>query len=127
MDNHTHHEEIIQGFYKQFKTVFDNSGQAMYIYLDDVHKLCNKKFAELLGYDSAQEWASGDKSFTMEFVDEKSRHTLVNAYSAAMEKVIGSAFPVTWKTKTGKKVNSQVILVPVEHEKHLLALHFVQT
>jgi hypothetical protein len=32
------------------KQVLDKSGQAIYLYLDDSHKVCNKKFADMLGY-----------------------------------------------------------------------------
>lgn len=127
MTTHEHHEELLKGFYKEFGWIFKNSEQAMYLYLDDAHKLCNKKFAAMLGYKSAQEWAKVSGSFIGAFVDEKSQHTLINAYRNAMEKVIGSAIDVTWKTKSSRKINSKVILVPVAHKGHLMALHFISS
>ena len=119
------HGQMIRGFYKEFKSIFDNSSQAIYLYLDDSHKLCNKKFASLLGYNSPKEWAAVDYSFTGAFVDPKSQHALINAYSNAMGKSIGSAISVTWLKKDDKKVNTKVILVPVAYKGHLMALHFV--
>lgn len=50
-----HHEELANGFYNQLKQIFDSSEQAIYLYLDDNHKVCNKKFASLLGYNSPEE------------------------------------------------------------------------
>ena len=58
MDEQKHHEELIKGHPQRTKTDFgDESPQAIYIYLDDTHKVCNKKFADLLGYSSPAEWA----------------------------------------------------------------------
>lgn len=43
-----HHEELVSGLADQMKQILDSSEQSMYIYLDDVYKMCNSKFAELL-------------------------------------------------------------------------------
>ena len=50
-----HHEELIIGISTQMKNILDSSQQSIYIYLDDIHKVCNEKFATLLGYHSAEE------------------------------------------------------------------------
>lgn len=125
MSLHKHHEEIIKGVSEQFKEILDSSAQAIYIYLDDSHKLCNKRFAQLLGFKSEREWAKVDESFLSAFVDGKSQNKLVDAYRKAIEKCVGSSIAVTWKAKSGKKVNTKVILVPVAYQGHLLALHFI--
>ena len=36
-----HHEELIAGISKQMRSILDSSEQAIYIYLDDIHKVCN--------------------------------------------------------------------------------------
>ena len=36
------------------------STQAIFVYLDDTHKACNKQYADLLGYKSAKESADID-------------------------------------------------------------------
>ena len=43
-----HHEELVQGLYDQLKPILEKSEQPMFIYLDDNHKACNSKFAEML-------------------------------------------------------------------------------
>jgi hypothetical protein len=88
--------------------------------------ICNKRFATLLGYKTPQELVKIKKPFIDALVDSSSQHALVNAYGNAMERCVGSSFPITWKTKSGKKVRTQVILVPVMYENHLLALHFIE-
>src|SRR3989344_1691248 len=123
-DNHPHHESLISGISEQMKHLLDNSDHAIYIYLDDTHKVCNKKYAALLGFKSPQEWAKiGDP--LNETVVDKSRKNLVTAYRNAMEKGKGSSVKVTWKKKSGGKVNTNVILVPIMYNGHAMALHFV--
>lgn len=124
MDEHKH-ETLVSGLYKQMQGIFENSEQAIYLYLDDVYKVCNKRFADLLGYDSPRAWAAVDEPFPMVFVAAKSRRTLVSAYQDAIERFIGSTIDVTWQTKSGQTVDTQVILVPVAYEGHIFALHYI--
>jgi len=125
MDKHQHHEELINGLYEQLKPVLDNSQQAIYVYLDDIHKICNNKFATLLGYSSPEEWAKVTGSFPDVFVDQQSQEVLVSTYQKVMEQIIGSEIEVTWKTKSGDRVNTNLILVPIAYNGHLFALHFI--
>jgi hypothetical protein len=119
------HDRLIEDAKKQFADILKESKQGIYMYLDDTHKLCNEKFASMLGYNSAKEWSKVEKSFTEAFLEGKSQHTLVSAYQEAMNSKTGSCIDITWKTKTGGNVHSQVILVPVSIGGHLLALHFI--
>jgi hypothetical protein len=119
------HLELISGIAKQMKTILDSSQQAVYIYLDDIHKVCNGKFASLLGYHSPEEWADVTQSFPEAFVDRSSQEMLVSAYQQAMDKLIPANIKVTWKKKSGGNVATSVILVPIAYEGHLFALHFI--
>jgi hypothetical protein len=107
------------------KSILDTSQQAVYIYLDDVHKVCNAKFASLLGYRSPEEWAKVEDSFPEAFVERSSQETLVKAYNQAMEKLIPSTIKVTWKKKSGGTVATSLVLVPIAYDEHVFALHFV--
>ena len=79
----------------------------------------------MLGYSSAKEVRSTEGSFLEAFVAESSQPVLAKAYQDAMEHQTGSTNQITWKTKTDKEVGSTTILVPIEFDEHLLALHFV--
>ena len=125
MDKKSQHKELIDEAALQFEEIFNNSSQGMYIYLDDTHKICNEKFADILGYESLAEWSKNENSFTEIFVEENSAKELVGAYVDAMEKLIGSHINITWKKKNGENVKTDVILVPIPFEGHILALHFV--
>jgi hypothetical protein len=95
------------------------------VYLDDTHKLCNERFASMLGYESADEWSRVTKPFTEVFVQERSRHSLVSAFQEAMESKNASAINVTWKKRAGGNINTRVILVPISVKGELLALHYI--
>jgi PAS domain S-box-containing protein len=119
-----HHEELVNGFHNQLKQIFDSSEQAIYLYLDDNHRVCNKKFASLLGYSSPEEWAKIENPLETT-VDKASQQTVVSAYNDAMEKMVGSKIDIKIKKKSGSTVNATVIMVPVAYQEHLFALHFV--
>lgn len=123
--NDPHHEEVIQSIAKEYQEIFANSEQGIYVYLDDSHKVCNKKFAALLGYVSEEEWAKVDGSFPDAFVADKSQETLISSFQDAMEKNIGSTNEIIWKKKDGNTIKTTVILVPVSYNGHIVALHFV--
>ncbi len=123
----THYNQLIQSITKEYQTLLTNSEQAVYIYLDDAHKICNSKFASLLGYESADEWAKIDASFPDVFVAEQSQKTLIASFQDAMQKHVGSTNQISWKKKDGSNVDTTVILVPISHDGHLFALHFVSS
>ena len=106
--------------------VLEGSKQAIYVYLDDTHKICNQRMADLLGYESAEEWSKADAPFTEAFVDDESRNALVSAYQRAMADKVGSCIDVTWRKRAGGSVKTKVILVPISYEGSMLALHFVK-
>jgi len=119
------HEEIISEARKEYKSILDESKQGIYIFLDDVNKICNEKFASMLGYPSANAWEKVTENFPTAFVSEKSQSILIDAYQDAMNNSIASNIKVTWKKNKGGEVNTNVILVPISCKNHSLAMHFV--
>jgi hypothetical protein len=127
MEDHTHFQQLIEGVALQFAEILKNSSQGIYIYLADDHKVCNKKFSDMLGYKSPAEWAKNEDSFTDVFVKDDSAKKLVGAYTKAMKKMIGSQIKMTWMKKSGENIKTEVILVPIAYDGHIFALHFVTT
>lgn len=125
MSNHLHHDGLMQSITEKYVDMFAHSRQGMYLFLDDAHKVCNEKFSTLLGYKSPDEWANVETSFPDAFVAQDSQETLISAFQDAMEDMIGSTNTISWKKKDGSTVSTDVILVPIVHERHLFALHFV--
>ncbi len=125
MNEQQQQEELIAGISAEYGQLLASSSQAIYIYLDDVHKLCNDNFASLLGYDSPQEWAAVEENFPTAFVADESQEALVETYGRAMQDAAASVVDITWKTKSGKPVKTSVILAPISHQGYAVALHFV--
>ena len=124
MDEQQHHEELIKGIVEQMKPVLEKSEQSIYIYLDDSHKVCNKKFSDLLGYKSPKEWA--DAEAPLSDVVEEDQQSVIDAYMKASEKMVASAVEVRVKhVKTGKIVKTRMIIAPVGHAGHVFTAHFV--
>ena len=118
-----HHVELIRGIAKEFKQIFDKSEQAIYIYLDDTHKVCNKKFADLLGYKSPKEWA--DAEAPLADVVEEDQQRVIDAYMNASENMLASAIEVRMtNVKTGKSVKTRMIIAPIANAGHIFTAHF---
>jgi hemolysin-activating ACP:hemolysin acyltransferase len=123
MDEQQHHEELVKGITEQMKPVLEKSQQAIYLYLDDNHKVCNKKFADLLGYKSPKEWA--DAEAPLSDVVEEDQQSVINAYMNASEKMVASTIEVRVKNiKTGKIVKTRMIIAPIGHAGHVFTAHF---
>ena len=126
MNDNEHHENLVSGLYGQLRNIFDSSKQGVYLYLDDTHKICNKNFADLLGYKSAKEWADTDAPLAD--IIEKDQSKVVKAYENAMKKMIASDMEAGVRNvKTGKLTKVKIILVPITYKGHLFALYFVSS
>ena len=125
MDEQKHHAELIKGISKEQKYLLDNSAQPVYIYFDDNHKVCNKKFADLLGYKSPGEWAKMDAPLAD--VVEKDQQRVIDAYTKASEELIASQLEIKFKNvKTGKIIKVSMVMVPVMYGGHVFVMHFLE-
>jgi hypothetical protein len=123
LDEQQHHKELIKGIAEQMKPVLEKSQQAIDIYLDDNHKVCNKKYADMLGYKSPKEWA--DAEAPLSDVVEEDQQSVIDAYTNASEKMVASSLEVRMKNiKTGKIVKTRMVIAPIGHAGHVFAAHF---
>jgi len=124
-DQRALHEEVMDWVSKEYRPIMDGSPQGVYVYLDDTHKVANARFAKMLGYDTPEELQRLDVPWIDAFVAEESADQLVGSYTRAMEERVGSSFAITWKRKDGKRLRTNVILVPISYKGQDMALHFV--
>ena len=118
------HEEILGWIRKEFNEILESSEQAIYFYVCDKHKICNKKFSSLLGYNSSEEWEM--KEDAVSDVKDEDQEVLISAYRAAMEKNVGSSINISWKNmKKESLTKTNVILVPLSYNGELFAAHFI--
>jgi len=125
MKYNTNHDEVIASLKKEMEELLEKSIQPIYVYLDDAHKFCNEKYAKMLGFSSAQEWAELE-DLMENTIEDESQNVLVSAYDRAMKQMAGSQVEVTWKKKGGGLINTKVILVPFPVGKETVAVHFIE-
>ena len=122
-----HSEKLTQLQQKEvaemLEPVLSKSPQAIYIYLDDAHKICNQKFADLLGYKSIQEWV--DNEYPIDDVSEEDQEKGIKAYMDASRKLIASTLPATWIRKDEKKIHTMVTMAPITYKGEVFVLHFI--
>ena len=124
MEKQKHHEVLIKGISRQLNPILEKSGQSIYIYLDDSHKICNAKFADLLGYKSAEEWAGMEAPLAD--IIEEDQQKVITAYQNAVEKMVASNIQVTMKKiNSGSLVKIGMITVPTIYDGHVFSLHFI--
>lgn len=123
MAHDEHHEHLIKELAEQLEPVFSNSPQAIYLYLDDTHKICNQKFAEMLGYSSIDEWVSNEAAVGDVLEEDQSK--VIQAYGQASEHFKASTFSVTFVRKDGTQIKTKVIMVPITHKGEVFVLHFI--
>ncbi len=123
MKHDIHHEHLIKELTEQLGQVFSNSPQGIYLYLDDTHKSCNQKFADMLGYSSIKEWVANE--FPVEDVIEEDRDKVINAYADASEKFIATTLSATCAKKGGKNIKTLITMVPITYKSEVFVLHFI--
>ena len=123
MAEQEHHAELIKGIAEQMTILLKESERAIYIYLDDSHKVCNKRFADLLGYKSPTAWADAEAPFSD--VLEKDQQKVIDTYTNASEKGIASSIDVKMKNiKTEEILKINMIVAPTIYQGHIFTVHF---
>ena len=119
-----HHEELIKGISEQLALILKKSKQAIYIYLDDTHKVCNERFAKLLGYKSAKDWAA--IHMPLSDIDEADQDKVIAAYEKATEQFMASSLDIALRNiKTNKLIKARMIIVPMVYMDNVFAIHFL--
>ena len=123
MAHHQHHEHLIAEVEDLYKPILSKSPQAIYIYLDDEHKTCNKKFSSLLGYKSVKEWV--DNEFPLSDVLKKDRGKVIKAYVDASVEFNATTLNATWVTNKGENIKTEVTFTPFIHGNEVFVIHFL--
>ena len=119
-----HIEETVIEMAARLQPVFDKSWQAIYIYQDDTHKVCNKNFAEMIGYESVEEWAKVETPLTD--VVEEDRPAFTAAYENASKRMEAGSLDVKLKNiKNSKIIETNMIVVPLtDGSNNVFTAHF---
>lgn len=123
MAHSEHHEHLIKEIAEIFEPILSNSPQAIYIYLDDTHKICNQNFADLLGYGSIEEWIANESP--VDDVLDSDKNKVIEAYQDASENYKATFLSAGIKTKGGSEIEAEVIMTPFSYKDEVFVVHFI--
>jgi PAS domain S-box-containing protein len=106
--------------------VFEGSPDGVYVWLDEEHWICNERFAELFGYDSAAELSNTPYLLQRLVHDDDQEIFSWNFWN----RVRTHAFPVTFRfhgvRKDGSICQVETDMIPLAYGGHTFAYHFVR-
>ena len=119
------HTDVIRELAEQFRPVMEQSPDGVYLWLDEAHKACNERLADLFGY-TADEWRKAEP-FLENFVAEEDRALYSWNYH---NRVAALAFPVTFRFRGLRRDSStfsaETDMIPISCRGHAVAYHFVR-
>lgn len=122
MAHDVHHEHLLKEVLEMLKPLFNKSSQGIVLYLDDHHKTCNKKYAELLGYKSVGEFEKNE--YPVDDIDPKDQEKAIKAFMKVSEKLEATTAGGTMKKQNGGKFKAQVIMIPLPYKNETFVLEF---
>jgi len=120
------HEEMIAELTAQFQPILDRSPQGVYLWLDEQHKICNERMAQLFGY-TVTEWCAVP-AFLEQFVAPEDRQRFSDNYAHAIWELTA---PITFRfravRKDGSTFQAETDMIPLVYRGHQVAYHFVRS
>lgn len=118
-------EDTVRELVEHFRPIMEGSPDGIYLWLDEAHKVCNERLADLFGY-TVEEW-SATEPFLENFVAEEDRKLYSWNYH---NRVAALAFPVTFRframRKNGSTFPAETDMIPISFRGHAVAYHFVR-
>jgi len=119
------HEQILREMQEQFGPVFEQSPDGVYLYLDDRHKICNDKLAQMFGL-TKQEWSAAP-NFLADFVVEQDQEKVATNYQRHVAMLTRPvAFRFRALRKDGSAFNAETEMIPIAWRGNPVAYHFVR-
>jgi PAS domain S-box-containing protein len=119
------HVKMLREMKAHFGLLFDKSPDGIYIYIDDVHKMCNERMAKLHG-TTIDEWERCE-SIVDTYVQPDDRNVVVNHY---LQTIQGFGSPVRFqyraRRQNGSTFKVELDMIPITWAGNAVALHFVR-
>jgi PAS domain S-box-containing protein len=119
------HEQVLSELLKQLTPIFLHSPDGVYLYLDDNHKVCNGKMAEMFGM-TVEEW-NRTPDFLQDFVAPQDRELFASNYQNHVESLNGPVrFRFNAVRKNGETFTAETEMIPIAWNGYPIAYHFVR-
>ena len=119
------HEQMLREMEEQFRPLFDRSPVGVYLYVTDVHKICNERMAQMHGM-TVEEWRN-TSTFLNDFIAEEDREMYAKNYQ---HHVAGLRHPITFRfrglRKDGSTFAAETDMIPLSWRGQAVAYHFVR-
>jgi PAS domain S-box-containing protein len=119
------HEKILKELLEQFQPLFQKCPDGIYLYIDEVHKICSERFAKMFGL-TVKDWEKME-GFVNKHVVEADQETIINNYHEHIHKLLT---PVNFRMKAirkdGSTFNAEVDMFPFPWHGEMIAFHFVR-
>lgn len=119
------HVKILREIGEQFKPMFDRSPEGIYVYIDEVHKICNERFARMFGLTVA-EWEKME-GFVNVHAAERDQEMIIRNYQEHIQQKLT---PVRFHFQAVRKDKStfqcEFDMIPFPWRGEVLALHFAR-
>jgi PAS domain S-box-containing protein len=120
------HDEATEMLAEHLAPVFEASPDGLYVWLDEEHWICSRRFAELLGYGSPEE-LNGTPHLLQRWIHEDDQGVFSWSY---WNRVQTMAFPTTLRFRGKRKDGSEALfeteMIPLSFGGHTFAYHFVR-
>lgn len=119
------HVKILREVGEQFRPMLDKSPEGIYVYIDEVHKICNERLARMFGL-SVLEWEDME-GFVNRHVAEGDQDKVIETYHRHIHQELTSArLQARGVRKDGSTFAFEMDMIPFPWRGEMLALHFVR-
>lgn len=116
--------ELVNDLYEQYRQVMELSSDAMFIYLDDEHKVCNKNLADMWGY-TKEEW-SKQAPYLRNFVAQQDQFTVAQHYVNSRSRFKSVRFQFLARRKDGSVFDVDKAMTPISYKGQFAILNLVR-
>ena len=119
------HERWVAELEQEWARLFEACPDGVYIYIDDEHKTCNQRMADLLGISIAH--FKEMESYLDECVDEDSIDLVMHTYFKHFEEEVKPVrFDYVARRSDGSTFPATCFQIPIVHDGQMLVLGFVR-
>lgn len=117
------HVKILRELSEQFQPLFEKSPDGIYLYIDEVHKICSERFARMFGLTVA-EWEAME-GFVNKHAAPEDQEKIVNSYNKHIHQTLTPArFQFTGIRKDGTRFKGETDMIPFPWRGEMIAFHF---
>ena len=119
------HVKILRELSEQFQPLFQKCPEGVYLYIDEVHKICSERLAKMFGL-TVSEWEAME-GFVNKHAAEGDVEKIVTNYNEHIhQKLTPSRFRFKGVRKDGSTFQAETDMIPFPWRGEMLAFQFMR-